>query len=51
MKYKKDHVGMQRHPEIYTKEHAPVYADVKTELKMWKVAEKILPIVTLASFY
>jgi len=42
VKYKKGMVGILRHPELYVNEEAgEVIPDVETELKMWKVAEKI----------
>lgn len=41
MAYKIGQVGIKRHPHLYLRERKKVFDDVKTELKLWKTAEKI----------
>ena len=51
MKYKKNQVGITRHPELYDgSNYTPVFKDAEMELKMWKAAEKILKVIEKGKF-
>ena len=50
-KYKKNQVGITRHPDLYKGEdYVPVFKDVETELAMWKAAEKVSKLIDKGEF-
>ena len=50
VEYKHNHVGMQRHPELYNREKSSFIPDVDTELRMWQTAEILDELITEEDF-